>query len=135
MLGVLMNVLCFVLMVCWNKHMASMKCTYVVLIQCSWLVAIYAWHGYFRLACINKACQIQFQGQPMLKILNYNLWNTKCHLCGTCESCVNFTLYLVLSYYNDAYKCVAMARLLEKLRNYPKNHEGAVSIQFCLIFK
>ncbi len=96
MLGVVMNVLCFVLMVCWNQHTWQvLKCTYLVLIQCSWLVEIYAWHGYFGWAYIKEACQFQLQGQPMFE-LNYTLWNTKCHLCGACESRMNFTLYFLL---------------------------------------
>ncbi len=72
-----------------------LKCTYLLLIQCSWLVEIYAWHGYFGWACTNKACQFQLQGNPCLITKLWSFWSTKCHLCGACESRVNFTVYFL----------------------------------------
>ncbi len=42
-----------------------LKCIYLVLIQHSWLVKIYAWHGYFGWACIS-AVNSSFRRNPCL---------------------------------------------------------------------
>ncbi len=56
------------------------------------LIAHNAWHGYFGSACISEAYQFQLQGQPIFN--NYIiLFEIQSHLCGACESRVNFTLY------------------------------------------
>ncbi len=54
---------------CQNGKSTYGKCTYLMLIQCSWLVEIYAWHGYFGWVCINEACQFQLQ----CLITNFNI--------------------------------------------------------------
>ncbi len=83
---------CFVFIFCWNQHMASIEMYIfsvdVVLITC-WNICMAL---LFWVACISGACQFQLQGQP---IFNYYiiLFEIQSHLCGTCESRVNFTLY------------------------------------------
>ncbi len=44
--------------------------------------------------------------QRSLSIPASALWNTKCHLCGACESCVNFTLYFThtLDFYQTKFE-------------------------------
>ncbi len=71
----IMNVLCFVLMVLFVEINAwqVLKRTYLVLIQCSWLVEIYTWNGYFGWACINEAVNSSFRGNPCLITKLYSL--------------------------------------------------------------
>ncbi len=92
MLWVVMNVLCFVnllLMVCWNQHMASVE-MYIfnvnpVLMTC-WNICV-AW-----LFASKKPVNSSFRGNPCL-ITKLYFWNTKCYLCGACESHMNFMQY------------------------------------------
>ncbi len=73
MLGVVMNVLCYVLMVCWNQHMASIEMYIfsvdVVLITC-WNIRMHLfWCGHASAEPINSS----FRGNPYLITRLYSL--------------------------------------------------------------
>ncbi len=111
MLEVEMNVLCFVLIVCWNQHMASIEMYIfsvdVVLITC-WNICMAL---LFCVGMHQRSLSIPASGNPyLITRLSVIFFKIQSHLCGACESRVNFTLYLLIWFYDFyfTYKCIIL---------------------------